>query len=134
MSAVIWIHFDAISRDHPVFDAAPEDARPLYIWDADDLARREWSLKRCVFVLECLQDMQADIVCGTPVKALDDLGATQIFTATTPDLALKQAIADLGDRVQLVDPPIFAAVPNGADMGRFFRYWNSAKRSALRKN
>ncbi|MGB6230493.1 MAG: hypothetical protein WBF53_10245 [Litorimonas sp.] len=129
MSAVIWVHMDALSREHPVFGAAPKAARPVYVWDAQDVASRGWSLKRCVFVLECLEEMEVEIVEGDYQTVLFALGG-ELFTARTPDPALKAVTAQLGATV--VDAPAFAEVPDGADLRRFFRYWNATKGSVLK--
>jgi hypothetical protein len=132
MTAMIWVHADALSRDHPVFAVAPSGARAIYIWDAEDLARRDWSLKRCVFVLECLAEMGVEIVTGRTTDVLAAVSAENIFTAATPDPDRLSAISELGDKITVVSGPRFATVPAGADMGRFFRYWNKAKRDALK--
>ena len=132
MSAIIWVHADALSRDHPVFEAAPSGARAMYIWDAEDVARRGWSLKRCVFVLECLAEMGVDIVTGRTAEVLAAISADDIFTAATPDPARLSAISGLGEKITVVSEPRFTTVPADADMGRFFRYWNKAKRDALK--
>lgn len=132
MSAIIWVHADALSRNHPVFSAAPEDARAIYIWDAEDLAQRDWSLKRCVFVLECLADMGVEIVPGRTADVLSAMNGDEIFTAATPDPNRLSVIDALGDKITVIAAPSFAEVLAGADMGRFFRYWNKAKRTALR--
>lgn len=132
MTAVVWVHADALSRQHPVFAAAPEGARAVYVWDADDLARRGWSLKRCVFVLECLAGMNVEILQGTTANVLATFGAARIFTAVTPDPRRLDIIETLAAKIVTVPPDPFVTVPDGTDMGRFFRYWNKAKRSALR--
>lgn len=131
MSAIIWVHADALSRDHPVFSVAPEGSRALYIWDAEDLSQRDWSLKRCVFVLECLADMGVEIVTGRTADVLLAIDADEIFTAATPDPNRLSVIEAMDHRVTVVAAPAFAEVPVGTDMRRFFRYWNKAKRAAL---
>lgn len=132
MSTIIWVHADALSRRHPVFTAAPDDARAIYIWDADDLARRNWSLKRCIFVLECLADMNVELIQGHPVAVMAAMGAKQIFTAATPDPYRRDIITTLNPTITVVPNDPFVTVLAETDMGRFFRYWNKAKRSALR--
>lgn len=132
MTSVVWIHAGALSREHPVFAAAPDGARAVYVWDADDLAQRGWSLKRCVFVLECLADMNVDILQGPTVDVLTAIGAERIFTAATPDSRRLNVIDMLVSKIVIVPSDPFVTVPDGTDMGRFFRYWNKAKRSALR--
>lgn len=127
-TAIIWVHADTLSRDHPVFAAAPDDAQAIYIWDAQDIERRGWSLKRCVFVLECLADMKVDIIEGQAQTALVD---QKVFTAATMDPHRRRVIQALGKHVTVVAGPEFATVPNGTDMGRFFRYWNKVKSTAM---
>lgn len=131
MSAVIWVHADALSRQHPVFDEAPEGARVIYVWDADDLARRDWSLKRCVFVLECLAGMEVEILQGRSLDVLTTIESDHLMTAATSDPCRMQVINALGIKITVVQPDPFVTVPDGTDMGRFFRYWDKAKRSAL---
>lgn len=131
MSAVIWLHADALSRQHPVFNEAPERARVIYVWDADDLARRGWSLKRCVFVLECLAEMGVEILQGRPLDVLTAMDVDRIFTPATPDPIRIEIIKALGAKISVVQSDPFVTVPDGTDMGRFFRYWNKAKRSAM---
>lgn len=132
MSAIIWVHADALSRHHPVFTEAPVDARVVYIWDAVDLARRNWSLKRCVFILECLADLDVEILQGGTGDVLAGLDADRIYTADTPDPYRRNAINALGATCTIVKSAPFVSVPDDTDMGRFFRFWNKAKTSALR--
>ena len=131
MSDLVWVHLDALSRDHPVFRAAPEDARAVFVWDAEDLARRGWTLKRCVFVMECVQDMHVEIIEGQGAAVLSQLAPTRLFAARTPDRALQDMAEASGADVQWVADAPFSDVPPGTDMGRFFRFWNKARRSAL---
>lgn len=133
MNALIWLHHDALSLHHPVFKAAPKDARSIFIWDADDLARRNWSLKRCVFVLECLAEMDVDIVRGDALTVLTQFDADNVFMAETPDPYFRQVATQIRETLTIVPAETFVTLPEGADMGRFFRYWNKAKRSALRR-
>ncbi|MEL6686986.1 MAG: hypothetical protein AAFP97_05135 [Pseudomonadota bacterium] len=131
MSAIVWVHWEALSEDHPVFSAAPDDARRIFGWDADDLARRDWSLKRCVFVLECLEDMGVEIMEGRPSDVLNDLNSSSVFTATSPDPYIRQEITKIEADVSVIKAEPFASVPENVDMKRFFRYWNKAKKTVL---
>ncbi|MEM7729372.1 MAG: hypothetical protein AAF311_08860 [Pseudomonadota bacterium] len=132
MSAVIWVHWDALSVAHPVFGTAPDGARRVHVWDSEEIARRDWSLKRCVFVLECLAEMKVEILEGKPAEVLDGLGADALYMADTPDPYLRKTVDAMKTGVTKVSEQTFTTLAEGADMGRFFRYWNKAKRSALR--
>lgn len=131
MSAIIWVHWEALSEDHPVFSAAPQDAQRIFVWDAEDLARRDWSLKRCVFVLECLDEMDVEIVEGRPSQVLNDLKPSSVFTAASPDPYIRDEIARIEADVPVIKAEPFASVPDNVDMKRFFRYWNKAKKTVL---
>ncbi|WP_298913710.1 hypothetical protein [uncultured Algimonas sp.] len=129
MSAMIWVHFDALSMAHPVFAAAPDGARRIHVWDPEELARRDWSLKRCVFVLECLQQMDVELVPGDPADVLD---ADDVFLAASPDPYIRGVAERLSGHVRIVDDEPLSVVPDDTDMTRFFRFWNKTRRSALR--
>ena len=130
MSAVVWVHIDALSRDHPVFARAGEGARAVFVWDAADMARRGWTLKRCVFVMECVEDMGVEVIEGSYAEVLAGLGAGRILTADTPDPALRAA-ADAVAGLERVPGRPLTDIPATTDMGRFFRFWNKARRSVL---
>ena len=131
MSAIVWVHWGALSSDHPVMSAAPEDARVVYIWDADEIARRDWSLKRCVFILECLEDMNVEILEGRPSDVLNGLNPSNVYTTTSPDPYIRREIDLIDAEVSVVKPQTFVSLPDDVDMKRFFRYWNKAKKTVL---
>lgn len=130
LSPRLWVHADALSKAHPVFEAAPHDAEPIYVWDAQDVAQRQWSLKRCVFVLECLADMDVSIIEGRPE---DVLRGRDIYLAASVDPYIRGIISQLGPRAHVIADRPFAELPDDADMGRFFRYWNRVRSSAMRR-
>lgn len=131
MNAVVWVHHDALSRDHPVFAEAGEGARAVFVWDADDIARRGWTLKRCVFVMECVDAMSVEVVEGRYVDVLGGMEADRLLMADTPDPAFRAVADGLGVDVVRVPGRPLTDVPATTDMGRFFRFWNKARRSAL---
>ena len=130
MTDLLWVHIDALGRGHPVWDAAGE-AHAVFVWDADDLARRGWTLKRCVFVMECVESLGVEVIEGRAGEVLAGLAPSRLFMAQTPDPALNAAAEASGAEVQVIADAPFSDVPRTTDMGRFFRFWNAAKRSAL---
>lgn len=134
MTDIIWINFDAMTLNHPVVDAGGPDAQAVFIWDDAEFNARDYSLKRRVFIFECAQDLGVPIYAGDPVDILSALaGEGTILTARTPDPYVRDVLADLRDTntVRVIETPALAVVPEGTDTGRFFRFWNRAKRSAL---
>ncbi|MEG4118028.1 hypothetical protein QUA43_11195, partial [Microcoleus sp. N9_B4] len=53
---IIWLHGDCLSPEGPAFQAHPE-APAIWVWD--DALIDEWqlSLKRMVFIYECLLEL-----------------------------------------------------------------------------
>jgi len=131
---LIWVHEDAITLNHPVMVAAELGAQPIFIWDTNQHDRREYSAKRRVFIYECAHDLNIPIYAGDPyeiLKALANSGS--IYTASTPDPYINAVISDLRADLDVitVDAPELAQIPANTDTGRFFRFWNRAKKTAL---
>ena len=131
---LVWVHHDAISRAHPVFEAAGEGARAVFVFDAEDYRRRGWSLKRILFVMECVGDAGLEVLEGDALEVLRAQSADTVFVARTPDPRFREVIAGLrGEReVQVVKPVPFARPDGHPDLRRFFRYWKKARKSAMR--
>jgi len=132
--SVIWIHEDAITLEHPVVQAAGSDARPIFIWDTKEHDRRAYSAKRRVFIYECAHDLDIPIYTGDPHEVLMELANDEtIYTAASPNPYIKEIVSDLRDSLDVVtiEAPQLAQIPPDTDTGRFFRFWNKSKKSAL---
>lgn len=59
---LFWLHDEALAK--------PDDYRAgdrlVYLWDANYFAQQAWSLKRRVFIYECLVALKAEIYVGKP--------------------------------------------------------------------
>ena len=132
--SIVWVHEDAITLNHPVFLTDGPAVQPIFIWDTEEHDRRAYSLKRRVFIYECAHDLDIPIYAGRPCEILPVLAAGEtIYTAGTPNLYVLDVVADLrkSHDVTVVDAPQLAHIPANTDTGRFFRFWNRAKKSAL---
>ena len=132
--SVIWVHEDAITLDHPIFSVAEPGAEPVFIWDTAEHDRREYSLKRRVFIYECAYDLDIPIYADDPreiLSALSDGGL--VYAAASPTPYIQQVLSDLGENheVLTLKAPWLAQMHPNTDTGRFFRFWNRAKKSAL---
>jgi len=132
--SVVWVHEDAITLDHPVFKAAGSDASPVFIWDTLAHDRLGYSLKRRVFIYECAHELNIPIYAGDPhdiLTALADGGA--IYAAVSPDPDINAVLSALRETqdVITIEAPLLAQIPANTDTGRFFRFWNRARKSAL---
>lgn len=145
MADLIWLHEDALRRTHPVFLAADvercSDALPVFIWDVDYFAENDIGLKRQHFIYETLVEMGAEIHAGSMQDILPRLiaarGITRVLVPATPNPNmlsryghLRQALAEIG--FEMIEETPFAILSKPADLGRFFRYWNKARKSAMR--
>ena len=145
MADLVWLHEEGLRLTHPVFAAAGPDAPCIFVWDVARLAASHVGIKRQLFIYETLAEMassrglqihpgHADAVLPQAAAAA---GADRILVPASPDPAIRGAIADLRRavpdiEVAVVEDTHFATLPSQPDLGRFFRYWNKAKKSALR--
>ena len=145
MADLVWLHEGALRLTHPVFAAGGPDAVTIFIWDRDRLAASHVGIKRQLFIYETLAEMSEsrslDIHEGRAEEVLPHLaaqaGAGRVLVPASPDPALRteigairRAAPDL-EIVEIEETP-FVTLANTPDLGRFFRYWNKARKSALR--
>lgn len=137
MASVIWVHEDALRRDHPVFYTAGHGAKAVFIWDGEDLEARGHSFKKLVFIYECLEDMGVDIIEGRTEDILTAFceAGDRLYFAETNNPDLLTLIGPLQRRydVTMVARPRLGNVEVKPEMKRFFRYWNIARTAILKK-
>ena len=141
MAGLIWLHEEALRADHPVF-AAASGATAVFCWDVDYMAAADIGLRRQIFIYESLLDLEVTIIQGAasqvlPVVARRDQ-ATQLFVPDTPNPLIKHELSKVkaaleGIKVDLVLERPFVQLKVQPDLGRFFRYWNKARKQALRR-
>lgn len=133
---IIWVHEDALSRSHPVFDMAGKNARAVFVWDGQDLQNRQQSLKKLVFLYECLDEMGVEIIQGRTANVLEKLcgGQGKLYMAHTHNPQIMDLVAPLRSKIDLVEvhKSRLSDVDITPDMARFFRFWNKAKKSIMR--
>ena len=145
MADLVWLHEGALRLTHPVFAAGGPDAATIFIWDRDRLAASHVGIKRQLFIYETLAEMSEsrslDIHEGRAEEVVPRLaaqaGAGRVLVPSSPDPALRaeigairRAVPDL-EIVEIEETP-FVTLAKTTDLGRFFRYWNKARKSALR--
>lgn len=142
--ALLWIHSDSLN---PMLLETHKDksSSAAFIWETDWLRRNNISLKRVVFLAECLRSFPSSlsIRVGPPAHELLALaqssGATYLLAVRTPDphlLAIAAAIEvslpivwlDLSPFLPLAD----SEQQDGLDLRRFSRYWQATKHLAMR--
>ena len=135
---LVWITLDSLSPRSPAAAAWPSAPR-LFIVDRAWLAAERPALKRLVFIWECLADLpEVEIHVGDPCQLVPAraaaLGCDGIVVADTPCPRVRQAATAIGETLPVrVEPwPRFCDDSKVRDLGRFSRYWNKVKPSALR--
>ena len=136
MSGMVWLHEDALGRDHPVFAAAGPGCDAFFVWDEAYLRDMDYGFKRLVFIYETLVDLPLTVLRGDTRQCLSHLAGERggrIFVPDTPNPHLRRIIEDLQRDfcVDVVAAPPFVELPREPDLKRFFRYWNRARKYAL---
>jgi len=134
MGRLIWIHEDMLSRNHPVFAESAGDCEVVFVWDDRYFQDQGYSFKRLVFIYECLQDMDVTLYKGDTLTILDVISqGRDIHTGDTPSLYIHDVINTVssGSKVYIHQNIPLTSIAANSDMGRFFRYWNRARKSAL---
>lgn len=131
MSALIWLHEDALRMDHPVFKVAGKGAEAVFIWDDGYFQSEGYSLKRLVFIYELFCDLDVTCIKGDTAEILTSYGeGRKIFAPKTPNPKFQNIMANLSDVTIVPDIPL-VVIADDVDLKRFFRFWNKAKTSAL---
>lgn len=130
---IVWIHGDCLDprqealRRHP---AAPA----MWVWDDALLQRRQITLKRILFIYECLLDLPVAIRRGRVAQEIlafaAEHGATAVATAgsVSPGFeAICDKLRDAGLQLLIYDPEPFVDLPQEPDLRRFSRYWRAAQ-------
>ncbi len=138
MSELIWVHEDALRREHPVFNGAG-DTPCAFIFDDATLAERQYSLKRLQFIAQTLNEMDVPIYRGDTIECLRELaeefGATRIAVADSPDPEIQRRIHQLRDSIEVIvvkDIPFTPEVDG--EFHRFFKFWNKVKKPLMTGN
>ena len=141
MVGLVWLHEEALRADHPVFAAVPA-AKALFCWDIDYMAAADIGLRRQIFIYESLLDLDVKIIRGAASKVLplvaQRVQATRLCVPDTPNPLIRQELSNVkaaltGITVELVSDRPFVQLATKPDLSRFFRYWNKARKQALRR-
>lgn len=135
---IIWVHGDNLNPGGPALAAYP-GAPAIWVWDDELLRAWRVSLKRVVFIYECLLELPVVIRRGDVVEEISrfaaEHGATRVVTAGSPSprfAAVCDRLRAAGLAVEALDEPPFVTSDRPLDLKRFSRYWAVARPSALR--
>ena len=131
---LFYIHDKALGGDCSIFSRTNSETKAVFIWDDYYFKQRGYSLKRLVFIYETLCSMPVDIIYGTTVDVINMLAPKKIITSFTADLPIQKIFKDISKQFELefVYQPSFSQIDDSFEFKRFFKYWNKARKSALR--
>lgn len=135
---LLWVHTDSLNPESPMLLAHPESPA-VFVWDTEWLAKEAITLKRIVFLAECLGEMPGTIELRAGDPATELLAAAKagdadyILAQRTPDPRLQAAALSAARVLPVVwyDPPPFVENTRAFDLKRFSRYWQRAQSSAM---
>ncbi len=135
---LVWIHGDNLSPNSPALKqhfAAPA----VWVWDDELLARRGISLKRIVFLYECLLELPVEIrrgdVAREVLQCAGDHGADSVVTNGSPSPRFRTISRQIAVRHPLfvLEEAPFVEPQHALDLRRFSRYWRKVEQQALRQ-
>jgi deoxyribodipyrimidine photo-lyase len=136
--ALVWLTLDSLGGVGPAVLATP-DAAKVFVVDPSWLAEERPTVKRLVFILECLADLpDTEILIGDPGALLPQyaarIGCRSVAVADTPCPRVRRAAAAIAKQLPLAVHrwPRFADDARIGELGRFSRYWRHAEASAMR--
>ena len=131
---LFYIHDKALGSNCSIFSRTNSETKAVFIWDDYYFKQRGYSLKRLVFIYETLCSMPVDIIHGTTVDVINMLAPKKIITSFTADLPIQKIFKDISKQFELefVYQPSFSQIDDSFEFKRFFKYWNKARKSALR--
>ena len=141
MVDLIWLHEGALRRTHPIFALPGKGAPALFIWDRDRFAAGHVGVRRQLFIHETLAELDVEIYEGDAADLMPRLlaarGINRLLVPASPDPVILKQIADIRQAmsavtVDLIEDTPFVTLTMEPDLGRFFRYWNKARKSAMR--
>ncbi|GAB4472625.1 MAG: hypothetical protein Kow00124_10770 [Anaerolineae bacterium] len=134
---VVWVHGDCLSPHNPALRAYP-DAPAIFVWDDALIDAMAISLKRVVFIYECLLELPVTIRRGDPAAGVlafaAEHNANQVITTASPSPRFAALVNALKQRVMVRVLPVepLAAPEEQLDLARFSRYWRAAAPYALK--
>lgn len=135
-SPILWIHGDCLRPDNPALAAYP-GAPAVFVFDDALIERYRISLKRIVFLYECLLELPVAIRRGDVVSEIlafaREHGATRVVTTDSPSPRFMELCQHLRRDVALevLSEQPFLDYDGDLDLKRFSRYWRVAQRYAF---
>lgn len=130
---IIWVHGDNLNPHSPALTNHP-DAPAVWVWDDAYLRQANFSLKRILFIYECLLELPVTIFRGDVVAEVVAFAQAQqrqtIVTMGSPSPGFARICNQLRDQdfhLHIYEEAPFVTLPDPVDIRRFSRYWRQAQ-------
>ena len=137
---IIWVHGDCLSPKNPALQTYP-DAPAIWVWD--DALLEEWqiSLKRIVFIYECLLELPVTIRRGDVAREVvafaQEHDADGVATTESPSPRFETICDRIEEasslEIEVWSPEPFVDYDGYIDLKRFSRYWRIAQQYVFEK-
>ena len=131
---IVWVHGDCLSPKNPALQTYPT-APAIWVWDEKLLEEWQISLKRIVFIYECLLELPVTIrrgdVAAEVVAFAKEHGADGVATVDSPSPRFETICDDIEAasslELEVWSPKPFVNYDGYIDLKRFSRYWRVAQ-------
>ena len=133
MQTLIWVHEDALRKDHPAYRDCDLSQSAYFIWDDAYLEKMNYGLKRLIFIYETVCHLGIQVYRGDTQSVLKELaastGAECLRLAATPNPDLNQIAENLAQSLTVhIEPDdAFVSLEREPSLKRFFGYWKKAR-------
>ena len=135
---ILWIHGDNLNPNAPAFIHYP-DAPAIWVWDDDLLEDYTISLKRILFMYECLLELPQQVVIrrGNVFSEVnqfaDEHGADGVVVMDSPSPRFSGIVNKLERQhpVKILSEAPIVDYEGPFDLKRFSRYWQTAQKYAF---
>ena len=131
---MVWIHGDCLNPAQIALRRHP-DSPAIFVWDDALLRRRQVTLKRILFIYECLLDLPVVIRRGRVAQEIiafaEEHKTRTVVTAGSVSPGFERICHQLrahGLLLTIYDEEPFIDIPQETDLRRFSRYWRAAQK------
>ena len=130
---ILLLHEKSLCLENIIKDKNISYDKVIYIWDKDYFKRRDYSLKKLVFIYESLCEIPCEIISGNSIEVLDKLSPSRVLLQYPVDSHLLQLADHIADKFTLeyIYPNDFVTIDSKIEYKRFFKFWNKAKKTAF---
>jgi deoxyribodipyrimidine photo-lyase len=145
---LVWVHEESLNPTSTAL-LAHSQATPIFVFDTQMIEKAAWTLKRLLFIHECLQTIPGvQVYQGNPLRILQEQirqraeqtnGPVLLAAMSPTEPRLRTVLHGLRqiNAVMVYDEEAYVAAPAGQhirDLRRFSHYWQQVQSTVLAEN